>query len=190
MFKGNLKTIPLIHLLQLFSQEKKSGVILLNNMEEKIGEIFLKEGFVIAAKYKNLKGKKAFFKLINFKSGEFIFKENVALPKQEIHLTCEQLLLDALRYQDELKNIQQKITDQFKGRVIKVNKVPWENLWSLLLKSGEILESGDLGYLWGKEKNQPYLIVEKDKEVFKIELAANERLDNIAHEIISFIQGI
>jgi hypothetical protein len=174
--------------VQLCCQEKKSGCLLLYNGKNKIGEIFLKSGEVIAARMSNIKGEKAFYKLISLEKGEFSFENTVRLPEREIDVPCEYLFLETARHKDEIKNYLERIGGKLIGKTDKVEEALFfEEIYNLVSKTGQLLEGGKTECLWSKEDSHFCLFLETNKSILKIILLPHAGL---LEELISQIKEI
>ena len=188
MFKGELGLISMPNLIQLLSHEKKTGAICISNGGREIGNIFFNDGDIIAAESEGLRGKEALFRLINLKKGEFLFKEDVKLPPVEIRESCEVLLLEALKYEDESKELEEKLLAEFKDQVSKVGKVDLKELWDYVSKVSDLLDLGKLEYVWIKDKSSS-LVFQVMEETFKFDLVSGARGEEVGENIMDFLRG-
>jgi len=174
MLKGDLSLVSLASIVQLCCQEKKTGCLSIYIETIKVGDIFLKNGEVVAARTSDLKGEIAFYKLFGIKKGQFIFK-NTRVPKlREISSPCEHLLLEAVRYQDERKKHLQNLINRIK----KINKVEDvilienmtydKNIYLFFSQICRLLETGKMEYFWYQQGNQIFLILNIYEEILKI----------------------
>lgn len=188
MLKGSVDIVSVASVVQLCCQEKESGCLLLYNGKDKIGEIFLKSGEIIAARMSNIKGEKAFYKLTSLKKGEFSFDNTVFLPEREIDAPCEYLFLETARREDEIKNYLERIGGKLIGRTDKVEEAPFfKEIYNLVSKMGQLLEEGKTECLWCKEDNHFCLFLETNKGILKITLLPHVGL---LEELISQIKEI
>ncbi len=99
---GDLATMNLTTLLQVMESNERSGLLLINSIQE-MGEIWLDQGSVSHCAFGKLEGRKAFYRIIGLKQGKFeYFNKSDKPPKVTIHQPMQELLLDALRQVDEL----------------------------------------------------------------------------------------
>lgn len=111
---GSLTEIPLPDLLQLFSNNKKTGVLILKK-EEKEGSIYLKEGKLCHAVYNNQKDlspMKVIFRLLGWTEGTFEFlryNPNADEFANTIEESVEMMLMEGMRQLDEIKRLQEKL---------------------------------------------------------------------------------
>jgi len=189
MLKGDIDIISVSTVIQLCYQEKKSGCLSLYNGKTKIGEIFLKNGQIIAAHMGNVKGEKAFYKLISLKKGEFLFENNVSFPEQEIDLPYEYLFLEAVRQQDETKNYLESIEKKLAGKVSQVEEeFFFEEIYLLFSKTGQLLEGGKVECLWSKDNNHFCLFLKTSKGIIKINLLPHVGLEELIFKIKEIVK--
>ena len=189
MLKGDIDIISVATVIQICSQEKKSGCLSLYNGKTKIGEIFLKNGQIIAAHMGNVKGEKAFYKLISLKKGEFLFENNVSFPEQEINLPYEYLFLEAVRQQDETKNYLESIEKKLAGKASKVEEeFFFEEIYVLFSKTGQLLEGGKVECLWSKDNDYFSLFLETNKGIIKISLLPHAVLEELIFQIKEIVK--
>lgn len=172
MLKGDLSIVPLGSIIQLCCQEKKSGCLSIYSEGQKVGDIFFNKGKVISAQMGDLKGEKAFYELFNVEKGEFTFQEEVSLPPQEIAFSCEQLLLEAVRYQDEVKSHLQKIIKKLSQIKSIIDIAPaspsHKAIYQLFSQISRLLEAGNTECFWYRQNNQLFLIVNIEGKVLKL----------------------
>jgi len=189
MLKGDIDIISVATVIQLCSQEKKRGCLSLYNGKTKIGEIFLKNGQIIAARMGNMNGEKAFYKLISLKKGEFLFENNVSFPEQEINLPYEYLFLEAVRQQDETKNYLESIEKKLAGKASKVEEeFFFEEIYVLFSKTGQLLEGGKVECLWSKDNDYFSLFLETNKGIIKISLLPHVVLEELIFQIKEIVK--
>ena len=70
--EGNLNQISLVDLLQIFNLNRKDGILSLERCGEK-GKVCLLEGNVVNAQIGSVDGEKAFFRLLDWETGNFRF---------------------------------------------------------------------------------------------------------------------
>ena len=189
MLKGDIDIISVATVIQLCYQEKKSGCLSLYNGKTKIGEIFLKNGQIIAAHMGNVKGEKAFYKLISLKKGEFLFENNVSFPEQEINLPYDYLFLEAVRQQDETKNYLESIEKKLAGKASKVEEeFFFEEIYLLFSKIGQLLEGGKVECLWAKDNDYFSLFLETNRGIIKISLLPHAVLEELIFQIKEIVK--
>lgn len=108
---GDLSAMGLADLLQNLAQNTKSGILALDRRK---GEIFVLDGKVIGAKVGAVEGRKAVYRMLAWKKGEF---ELLPLPDgfrpadvaQPIQDNIENLLMEGFRQFDEIEKIRAKL---------------------------------------------------------------------------------
>lgn len=99
--EGDLKQISLPDLLQVFSLNRKDGVLALSNKKKK-GYIHLLEGQVVSARIGHISAEKAFYRLLLWDSGKFRFTPGNPQTEKHIDMSIDQLLLEGMRQNDEM----------------------------------------------------------------------------------------
>lgn len=102
---GKLSMIPLIDLVQTFSQSRRTGTLVIHQSTTQAFIVFL-NGAVISAVAGALKGETAFFSVLGWKEGEFCFEPSELFepaPKREGAISAETiaLLMEGMRRIDE-----------------------------------------------------------------------------------------
>ncbi len=105
---GLIDEVPLPDLLQLFSTSKKSGVLAINT-PVKNAQIYLRDGrayYTAISTAPDISPYKAFYRLLDWTSGTFSLEQPVdqAFP-EEMEASTEHLLMDGMRYLDEIRNL-------------------------------------------------------------------------------------
>lgn len=108
---GDLSAMGLADLLQNLSQNSKSGNLSLNNKQ---GEVFVMEGKVVGAKTGDIHGRKALYRMLAWKEGEFELLPlgDAFRPSeldQPIDDNIENLLMEGFRQFDEIEKMQKKL---------------------------------------------------------------------------------
>lgn len=99
--EGNLHQISLFDLLQIFSVNRKSGVLSLARDDQR-GEIHLADGAVVNARTGAVEGEKAFYRLITWKQGKFWFAPGSGEREVRIRRPTDHLIMEGLRQFDEM----------------------------------------------------------------------------------------
>lgn len=99
--EGDLKQISLPDLLQIFSQNRKDGVLALSHNRKK-GYIHILEGQVVSARIGRITAEKAFYRLLLWDHGKFRFTPGSPQIEDHIDLSTDQLLLEGMRQNDEM----------------------------------------------------------------------------------------
>lgn len=100
---GNLRELPFTDLVQTCCTARSTTHISLDFGEE-MGSVSLKNGEIIAAEFGNLKGEKAFYKILLQQDGKFLTESDPEfLPEPTISRSWRHLLLDGMRLIDEIQ---------------------------------------------------------------------------------------
>ena len=94
-------------LLQTLELNHKTGVLTLVGEKDR-GTISVQSGEVVAAQLGDLTGQEAVFGILSFGRGFFEFEVMDVEVEREIQLPTAQLLMEALRRQDEMKRTHRK----------------------------------------------------------------------------------
>jgi CheY-like chemotaxis protein len=105
---GNLSHMSLPDLLQMFSLNRRSGVLHVES-NRATGSIYLNRGDIVSAISGTAAGEKAFYRLINLQEGEFQFIPGKFDSKKTIVKSSHSLIIEGLRRYDEISSI----TDNF-----------------------------------------------------------------------------
>jgi hypothetical protein len=109
MLKGSLESINLADIMQLVANSRQSGRFVLTKGTGNDGIIILKKGEIIHAEVDKFKGEDAFFTLISWGKGEFVFEEGEFQSETSINRSITSLLMEAARRIDEWKLLRKKI---------------------------------------------------------------------------------
>ena len=101
---GKLSTISLEELIQTLYTANKTGVLTIDNQGDK-GKIFIKNGLVIHAITKNLKGEKAFFRVMTWHDASFRFMPGEVNVERTVTMNVHGLLLEAMKRIDDMRQI-------------------------------------------------------------------------------------
>jgi hypothetical protein len=105
---GDLEEVPLPDLLQLFTTNKKAGILSISGVNR--GKIYMKQGqieYAVIAGDLPMKPMKALCRMITWTSGTFQlepYDESIELPERLTEST-ESILIEALRQFDEVKRL-------------------------------------------------------------------------------------
>jgi CheY-like chemotaxis protein len=100
--EGDLQQISLPDLLQVFAMNQKDGVLALAHHNRK-GYVYLSSGQPINARVGQANGVKAFFRLLQWEQGVFRFTPGQPQTENRITHTTDQLLLEGMRQNDEMR---------------------------------------------------------------------------------------
>lgn len=101
---GKLSTISLEELIQTLYTANKTGALTIDNHGDK-GKIFIKNGLVIHAMTKNLKGEQAFFRLMTWQDASFRFVPGDVDVERTVTMNVHGLLLEAMKRIDDMRQI-------------------------------------------------------------------------------------
>lgn len=110
-FEGKLSEISLPDLLQVFSLNKKSGVLKIKNKDSE-SSIYLRNGEIIHATTGKVFGEKAIYRLLGVSEGDFIFQPDVMSEQISVRASIDNILMEGMRQLDESKRL---IKEQFSG---------------------------------------------------------------------------
>ncbi|MDL1969758.1 MAG: DUF4388 domain-containing protein [Candidatus Desulfofervidaceae bacterium] len=91
MLEGNLKQIGVIELLDLLVKAKHSGRLTLITETGK-GYIFIENGQIYAAQWKEKVGYDALFNLAKIDEGSFAFEDKISIPEKHFHEESMEIL--------------------------------------------------------------------------------------------------
>jgi CRP-like cAMP-binding protein len=101
---GKLSTISLEELIQTLYTANKTGVLTVDNNGDK-GKIFIKNGLVIHAMTKSLKGEQAFFRMMTWHDATFRFIPGEVNVERTVTMNVHGLLLEAMKRIDDMRQI-------------------------------------------------------------------------------------
>lgn len=103
---GSLSQMSVVDLLQIFSMNKKDGVIVVRREKEGMeGMIFLREGEIINATVGAAKGEKALYRILGWDTGKFEYIPTNFNLEVSIEKTTDSLLMEGMRQLDEWKRM-------------------------------------------------------------------------------------
>ncbi|MEK6532055.1 MAG: DUF4388 domain-containing protein [Deltaproteobacteria bacterium] len=100
--KGRLKDMSLIDIIQIFNAERKTVAIHLGS-EMGYGRVYIKDGEIVHATYREFSGPDAFYQLLAWKDGEFEVEAGGMCMERTINEKAEALILEGLRRLDEAR---------------------------------------------------------------------------------------
>jgi len=106
--QGSLKHLQLADVIQLISVSGKTGMFHLKK-EDRIGEIYLKDGNIVHATLEEIKGEEAVYELAIWNDGEFNFEPDIEASVKTISKSNTNLLMEAARRLDEWRVLSRKI---------------------------------------------------------------------------------
>jgi len=100
--KGRLKDMGLVDIVQIFNAERKTVAVHLGS-EHGYGRVYIKDGLIVHAAFRDLTGPDAFYQLLSWKDGEFEVEPDTPSPERTISESPEGLILEGLRRLDEAR---------------------------------------------------------------------------------------
>ncbi len=123
--EGQITQLPLPDLLQMLSVNQRSGTLHLRRPiasgEEETAEIFIFEGRVLEARVGECRAEKAVYRLINWPKGSFLLEPGEPRVEEVIERSTEELILEAMRQQDELAALADRIPAPETGLALVVD---------------------------------------------------------------------
>lgn len=98
--KGRLRDMSLIDVIQIFNAERRTAAIHLGG-ELGFGIVYIEDGSIVHASYRDLSGAEAFYQLLAWKDGEFEVEPDVCAPERSVSEAPESVILEGLRRLDE-----------------------------------------------------------------------------------------
>jgi len=117
--EGDLNQISLIDLLQIFHFNHKSGELHLES-DGKVGTIYMVRGAVINARYNEVEGEKAFYRLVTWDKGKFWFAPGEGIWEPRIDRPTDFLIIEGVRQSDELAALKGQLPTPEMALSIKV----------------------------------------------------------------------
>ncbi len=108
--QGSLNLIPVLDIVSLLNSNLKTGRFVLSTGKLS-GEIFFEKGEIIQARYKSYDGKTAFHRLMEIRSGKFVFYNHLPNVKPTISEPLSLLLLS-------MKSVSEEATIRKKDRTL------------------------------------------------------------------------
>lgn len=100
--KGRLRDMSLVDIIQIFNAERKTAAIHLGS-EMGYGRVYVQNGEIAHAVYRDFSGANAFYHLLAWNDGEFEVEPDAAPPEKSIDDSAEALILEGMRRLDETK---------------------------------------------------------------------------------------
>ncbi len=97
---GSLEEMAIPDLVQILHQGRKTGALQLSSDGEQ-GSVFFKDGTIVDAIFRALRGEEAFYAIVGVSTGEFTIDPTVQPPEKVIQSSPEMLLLEGMRRLDE-----------------------------------------------------------------------------------------
>ncbi len=102
--QGNLSQISIVDLLQIFSMNRKTGVLSLT-LKGESGEIAVNEGLLVDARIGRASGTKALFRFLREPQGEFSFVPGKSAKETTLEGATDSFIMEGMRQQDELERL-------------------------------------------------------------------------------------
>lgn len=179
---GTLGQLSLVDLLQVLGQSRKSGDLRIVGPRGS-ALVRLVDGEIASAQAENMRGLKAFFRLLSWRDGSFSFAPgrkgaSTGSEPTDIYKPVEELLLEGLRQSDELGAVREQLPPPSARLLLRAN------LDELLVDqqpvAAEILELARDGATVGE-------IIERSRATDH--LAAQTLLDLLARELLAPAPG-
>ncbi len=100
--KGRLKDMSLVDIIQVLYLGRRTAAVNTGS-EGGAGSIFLENGNVVHARFRELSGEAALYELLAWKDGEFEIEMDVKPEARTIAANVEHLLLEGMKRLDETK---------------------------------------------------------------------------------------
>ena len=124
-FSGNLAEINLEDVVQLVEMNQKTGELVFTTYDEAIiGSVFFKNGKLVNAATKSLKGEEAFYELTIHKEGYVKFYSKEINAPTIISNPTMAMLFEAARMSDEAQTLYTILKDIGTRLIIKSGKIP------------------------------------------------------------------
>ena len=124
--RGDLDHLGLPDLLQILSVNRRTGRLQVLSIDHNYGaDIFLREGQIVETIYGSVRGRKALFRVLGFKRGQFTFRSKRMPPSESIQGSTEHLLMLAHQELDEIahKSHERPGADAQVERVIELENI-------------------------------------------------------------------
>src|SRR5688572_11627219 len=107
-FRGDLKQVSVVDLLQLLSMNRRTGALSITTALG-AGEVRLGDGEIVDAVYRRLEGEKALYRLLGEHEGSFAFAGGSPSPMRRIQTSTKLLLMEGMRQLDELRRMRESV---------------------------------------------------------------------------------
>lgn len=134
---GNLKDINITNIIQLNCIENNTVQVMIN-WRGHDASVFIVEGNIFHARFKDLKGEKALYKILRLDEGEFNITRPVVIPDRTIHDSWSGLLLEGARVMDESEREKDTIVRTI---ALDLSQHPTIRKLAILTKSGECIQN-------------------------------------------------
>ena len=134
---GNLKEFNITNLIQLNCIEQNTAQIVINWKGHE-ASIFIFEGEIIHAKFKEFKGEEAFYKIIRLDEGDFSITKPTIVPDRTIYDSWKSLLLEGARVHDESERDKDTLV---RSLALDLEKHPTISRLLIVTRSGECIQN-------------------------------------------------
>jgi DNA-binding transcriptional ArsR family regulator len=107
-FRGDLKQVSVVDLLQLLSMNRRTGALSITTASG-AGEVRLTEGEIVDAVYRRIEGEKALFRLLAENDGAFAFASGSPSPLRRVQTPTSALLMEGMRQIDEVRRMRDTV---------------------------------------------------------------------------------
>jgi hypothetical protein len=107
-FRGDLKQVSVVDLLQLLSMNRRTGALSITTALG-AGEVRLADGEIVDAVYRRLEGEKALYRLLGENEGGFAFAGGSPSPMRRIQTATNLLLMEGMRQLDESRRLRETV---------------------------------------------------------------------------------
>ncbi|MBI3753381.1 MAG: DUF4388 domain-containing protein [Deltaproteobacteria bacterium] len=98
--KGRLRDMSLADVIQALNLGRRTAIVNIGS-EQGAGKIFVENGAIVHAVYRELSGENALYHLLSWKDGEFEVEIDVKPEAKTISANVERLLLEGMKRLDE-----------------------------------------------------------------------------------------
>jgi CheY-like chemotaxis protein len=119
--EGNLKDVSLVDLTQIFSLNRRTGILAVSRGGTE-GQVYFRNGEVVSCQLGSARGEKAFFRMLHWKDGSFRYSPNDYTVSRDISRSSDALLMEGLRQLDEWAGLAGKMPSD--GSLLTLAKNP------------------------------------------------------------------
>lgn len=98
--KGRLRDMSLVDVIQVLNLGRRTAAVNIGS-EQGAGKIFVENGNIVHAAFRELSGENALYHLLSWKDGEFEVEMDVKPEAKTISANVERLLLEGMKRLDE-----------------------------------------------------------------------------------------
>ena len=107
--EGQLDEVNLVDLLQIFSLNRRTGVLTVASKTGEEAVIYLKEGDVVSTILDTITGEKALYRILRWQGGSFQYRPEKFTVARNISRSIDALLMEGMRQLDEWETLQSKV---------------------------------------------------------------------------------